>query len=316
MSNWHIWKSRERYGWRGYATYTNQQNWRERFSTHLEVSWNQKFHNLGFSINFGDRVSESPFKLMLGLYWVAFYFSLNFPRLGEFCEWLGRGHRREVSLRFHNGAMWWMLWYDDNHGYDDHHRCDKWRKPIWPWSLGRKKYRSWMCLRNGNIDLNPLDAIWGSKRFEYKTLEEKDKTIKVDQFPNDRYPIHLKLQKVYCGRLHGPKWVRDYKFSHWSVDWSVDGGIPVQNHSWKGDGIWASSERIDSPSNWWVKAIIQLRKRVEADRIKCNYRPPSSLLDIPQKQNQDSVGYLEFKDYPDSDLENVELWANANKKEN
>lgn len=287
MRNWHFWKSINKGEYRFFLSSNPGGKYAERLDTKLEVAWRKRV-STGFSIRLGNESSETPLDVMLSFYWLAFFWSLRSPGLGKFFEWLGRGHKRELSIRFHDGTMWWKLWYNDDMGYDAYHKCDSWRKPkLWPWSAGRKKHRSWMCLRDGNIDLNPLNAIWGGRYFEDVALERKTKTLRMNQFEGDQYPVDLILQAVYRARRHGPKRVRRRTFEGYRVAWDAGMGIPIRNHSWKGENVISSSEKIDNPANWWTKATISLYKRIEADRIKYRYRPLTdkatpNLIDIPQ----------------------------------
>jgi len=274
--SWFIYNRRQGKGiFTSTIAYRSAEGWRHSVEFRHEIAWRRKV-SPGFSVRLGNRGSETPVDWMISLYWIAIFGSFAFPKLGQFCEWIGRGHKRQVSLKIHDGQIWWNLWYNDDMGYDNYHRCDKWRKPMLPpWRWGREKYRPWMCLREGNIELNPLDAFWGSRLYRYTDLDTKTKTLKMNQFPGDQYEIKLTLQEVHRGRDHGPRWAQRKKFSHWTVAWEVGGGgIPIRNHDWKGDGILASAERIDNPANWWVKALVQLYKRVEEERVKYNYRPP------------------------------------------
>lgn len=314
IGKWFLHSKTEKGLWRGFASRGSERPWAERISTSLEVAWLRKV-TPGFSIKFGNRGSETPIDWHISLYWIAVFGSLEFPGLGAFCAWLGRGHKRELSLRFHDGSMWWNIWYNDDHGYDTYHKCDKWRRPkLWPWSMGREKYRSWMCLREGNIALNPIEALWGWRVYNYDTLEEKTKLFKMKQFPGDEYEIKLKLQSMTSGREYGPKWARKRKHMGWRVDWDAYdcGGIPYRNNSWKGDEVLASSVKIDSPNNWVAKAVVALHKQVEEWRSKYNFQPPAKLegvdfaggtevklgktlpplIDIPQKHSIKDDGIL------------------------
>ena len=267
---------REKGLWRGWLNYDHDEGWRARWEAKLEVPWG-KGNLLGFRLHFGDRGSETPVDFSIGFYWFAFYFSLNTPRLYRFCEWIGRGHKRDLSLKFFNKALWWKLWYCDDGGYDQYHKCDPWRRPkLWPWSCGRSKYRGWMCLRDGRIDLNPLDAIWGTPKYTYVVLDEDELLMEIDQFPGDEYMLRVKFEQAWRGRKHGPSWVRRKKLMHHEVAWSsYEDGVPVQNHDWKGDVVLESSIRVGDLDYWRMEFDVKFKDWVREQRKKNRYRPPS-----------------------------------------
>lgn len=262
--------------WRGWFSYNHDDGWRSRWEFIFNVVWG-KGHLLGFRLHLGNTGSETPVDFSFGFYWLAFYFSFDFPRLGEFCEWIGRGHKREISLRIFSGKLWWNLWYDDDNGYHPYHNCDKHRRPkLWPWSRGRNTYRSWMCLREGGLELNPLDAIWGTPRYNYVTKEEDVLLVEVGEFPNDEYMLTTKLQEAWRGREHGPRWVRRKKFMNHCVDWDSAEGVPIQNHDWKGDCAYSSSIQVGDPVYWRMEFDFRFKDWVLKERKRNNYHPPRS----------------------------------------
>lgn len=245
---------------------------------HFSTSWAKTFRALGFKLHIGNRGSETPIDWNLQLWFISFYGAFSAGWLRSFAEWIGHGHKRDISLRLHGGQLWWKLWWDDDGGHDRTiHHCNKWAQPkLYPWRWGRKKYRSWMCLRNGRIDLNPLDAIWGSRFFDYVTVEEDILLIEINDFPGDEYMVEFKLQEVWRQRRHGPKlWVARRTFEGHTAEWSAPGaGIPVQNHSWKGDGILASGVKVKSRDTWRMDADIALSEFIRKERERNGYHPP------------------------------------------
>lgn len=247
----------------------------------LELQWEvpvgKNVKHWGFKLHLGDQYSETPVDFHVGLWRIAFFISVNFPGLGKFCGWLGRGHKRDVALKFHDGSMWWKLWHDADMGTDRGvHRCDKWRQPSWWWPFKSKKYRSWMCLRDGNIPLNPISAIWGSPIYQYTTLDKDTLLIEIDQFLGDEYMVDFKVQAVYKGRLKGAKWVQRKKFQYFEADWNCDDGIPIQNHSWKGNNMYGSSVKVPDPFDWRLDADDNLKAWVKKERERNGYQPPVS----------------------------------------
>lgn len=243
---------------------------------HLEIPYLKKV-GPGFRIHFGDRGSETPFDGHISLYWVAIFWGMNFPGLGRFCEWIGRGHKRNISVQFHNKAVWWELWYDDDMGYDDWHKCNSWRKPkLYPWRWGREKHRGWMCLRKGNLELNPLDALWGHRYFDFHEVGKTTALVPINDFEGDEYEVEFKLEKQTRGRRFGPKFARRRSDEGWNADWRCETGIPVRNHDWKGDEVFASAVSVDlnTGEDWVAQAVKSLIEQIRRDRIHYNYVPP------------------------------------------
>lgn len=269
---------------RYFAHYIIGGDYLREIDTHLEVVW-RKPRTFGFNFHLGDKGSETPIDIMLDLGFIIFFWGLNFPGLGELCSKIGRGHKRDIGLQIHHGSLWWKLWYNDDGGWDAHHRCDSWRKPIWPWSMGRKKHRPWMCLRQGNIELNPLDAIWGYRYFDREVIDHFKGMVEIGEFEGDEYEVEFKLEKNFRQRRYGPKlWVRRRTFEGYSADWTTK-GIPFRNHSWKGDDVLASSEPLTGgnistpPKDWKQQAIESLVERIKKDRDKYKYHPPQEAIE-------------------------------------
>lgn len=291
-SNWNAWSHKDPRGWRWNAYYKLESRRCEQMHTNVELTWGLKkrFRIYGVKLHLGNRDSDNAMNIMLSIGVFAIFWSIYTPSLKRFAVWIGRNRKRDLSLTIHDGTLWWKLWYDDDGGYDRHHECDSWRKPrLWPWSMGRKKHRGWMCLRDGNIALNPLDAFWGPRLFEHIDMEKKTKILKMKQFVGDQYDVELTLQKVYRGRKDGPKWARRRKFDHWTVDWDCRAGIPYRNDSWKGDHVHASKIRINSPTNWWIKAMVELFKKIEQERVEYRFRPPEPMPVVEYNPAKDGI---------------------------
>lgn len=273
-NKFHAFQIKESNGRRYFFTYRLDENGLRGIEINPAFYWKSK-GSTGFSLHFGNRSSETPVDFSCSLFRLAFYLHLSWPGLGMLCEKLGRGHKRNLSLSFHGGGMWWQLWYDDDGGYDQHHRCDGWRKPkLWPWSMGRDKHRGWMCLRDGNIDLNPLDAIWGNRYYERETIDTIETVVNIGEFPDDFYTVEFTLQKMSRARKYGPSWVRHRTEEGYSVDWKCKGGIPVRNHEWKGDTVLASSVKVaTNGDDWLCEATENLIKDMKEDRLHYNYVP-------------------------------------------
>lgn len=281
--------------WRGWLTINDPDYMHRGVDYHLEVAYGRRAARSlgwGFRIHFGDKGSETPFHFDVYLYWVAFFFSMNTPHMGQIFSKICGGHKRNISLRTHSGNLWWELWFDDDMGYDRHHECDKWRSAWW-WPFKNKKYRSWMCLRQGSLDLNPLNAWWGPKLYHYNELDKREDTFGVYQFEDDYYEVLFRLMSVLQFREKGPMWARKKVDRGYTVEWQVIGesekiGIPIRNHAWKGDGVYGSSVNVDSPDNWLGKAHNALQNWVIDQREKYDYRPPVGKI-IQVRETDDGI---------------------------
>lgn len=238
--------------------------------------------NLGFSVRIGNRWSESPYHLHVDAGVFGAYASAG-GMFGRLAHWIGRGYKREVSLQVHGGHLWWKVWHGTeggDYGSDDGHRCDSWRQPtVWPWSRGRKKSRQWMCLRDGNIDLNPADALWGRPRPERVTLEG-DVTLGVPmgEFVGDSYLITGKLERWDWAREHGPAWARKADTTY-EFDWRCDPGIPVStDRDWKGNEVLGSGVRLTHAEvftgDWKALVVERVIAQMQRDRRRYGYTPP------------------------------------------
>lgn len=267
---------------RYFATYRIGGDDRRCVEGHIEIAHHRKPTSAGFRFHIGDRGSETPVDGMLDLGWVALYWGFDAPGLGRLCERIGGGHKRDLSLRIFGGSLWWNLWYDDQGGNDSYHRCDSWRRPgVWPWSRGRRKHRGWMCLRDGNIDLNPIDALWGNSLWlkdETFTAQTARALVPVGDFDGDEYEVDFTLERRTVRRQHGPAWAQRVK----RVDYSADavGCIPVRNHAWKGDEIlgWGAkvSEQSVKDGTWIREAVAGTVDLVRRDRKHYDYRPTTT----------------------------------------
>lgn len=277
--------------WRGWLTINDPDYMRKGVDYNLEVAYGRRKSGslgVGFRLHFGNRGSETPFHFDVYGYWFAIFFSMNTPNMGKFFEWLGRGYKRNISIRTHSGQVWWELWFDDDGGYDRHHNCDGWRT-LWWWPFKNKKYRPWSCWRHGNLELNPLDAWWGGRYYSYEEIDVYEDTFGVYQFEDDFYDVKFSLRKVTQARRNGPKWARRVIDRGYSVEWDCREGIPVQNYDWKGNYTYASSVKIENPhENWLGQAHTALQEWVIKERQRNNYRPPVGKI-IEVRETEDGI---------------------------
>lgn len=256
--------------WRAWARL-----WKAKFG--IEVVWGKRA-STGFRLHFGDRGSETPVDFHFGIRWLfTIYGNADWPGLGRTCEWIGRGKKRDLSLQFHSGAMWWKLWYDDEGGNNAWHKCDQWRKPkLYPWRWGRRKYRGWMCLRDGNINLNPLTAFWGGRLYHYEDVAiAEDESLFFDE---GTYKADLKLQKQTRYRNHGPKWARRYEDCGYVVDVDSYEGIPYRVDDWKGACVYGFAvvipdSAVDIDLHWIGTAKARIYSRIEDMRKREKWSP-------------------------------------------
>lgn len=284
MKNLHAFTSHRDNTRRYFATYRIKGDDLRRVEGHIEIAFRPKLGKGGFRFHLGDRGSETPIDGMVDLGLVAVFWGFNAPGLGRLCEWIGRGHKRDLSLRIHDGALWWRIWYDDDGGMDAYHCCDSWRQPkVWPWSAGRRKHRGWMCLRDGNINLNPVDAFWGSKlRLRDEDFPEQSARVlvPVGDFEGDEYEVDFTLERREVRRRYGPAWARRVKRVDYSADAKCTPGIPVRNHDWKGDeilgwGVKVSAESV-ADGTWVREAVAGTVDLACRDRKRYRYSPPAA----------------------------------------
>lgn len=229
----------------------------------------------GFTISLGNKGSETPVDIFAGLFKVYLFFSIDSDWFRNFCHSITRGGHVKNGWRIHHGQLWWEIWHKTGPYGQEIHKCDGWRRPkLWPWSAGRNKYRPWMCLRNGNIELNPLDAIWGTRKYKYQTVAREYRDIDFGGYDGDIHHVEMTLQKQTRQREHGPKWVRKREDKGYSVEWECKKGIPYRNDSWKGDCTYGSGFDSDGSDQFWVlDAKKKLVKLITHDRINYNYIP-------------------------------------------
>lgn len=243
----------------------------------------------GFKLHLGDRGSETPIDAHVKAGPFACYVTIGGIG-GRLCELLGRGQKRNLSLQVHGGDLRWELWHDDQSGNapDGIHKCDKRRRPkLWPWSAGRDKYRTWMCLRDGSIDLNPADALWGHRLFHFTDVGDPVTAfVVVGEFAGDSHLVSLQLREQRRHRDHGPAWARREDVSY-AVEWRADSkeGIPFRNDSWKGDGVLASGVSLPAEfsdpnrSGEWVSYVTdKIAEGIRKDRRRYNYSPPTDAV--------------------------------------
>jgi hypothetical protein len=204
--------------------------------------------HLGVRLHVGGLGSETPFDAHLDLGAVAAYWSIG--GIGHrLAEWLGGGQRRDLSLRVHDGKLWWEVWRDTDH-----------------WGAGTPRWRS------GHVSIRPFDYLHdGEPKYSYADHgEPRSVTLGM---PEGRYDVTFQLQRQVRRRPGGP--IMEAK---WIASWKSESGIPVRNHEWKGDCIYASAVALPDDIdliNWVPAALGELMVSIMADRDRHDYRPPS-----------------------------------------
>lgn len=243
----------------------------------------------GFSVklHLGNASSETPIDGHLTAGPFGYYWSVGGVG-GRLAELVGRGHKRDLALSVDRNMIRWQLWYDDDGGNDSYHRCDAWRQPtVWPWSKGRRKHRGWMCLRNGWIDTNPLDALWGTPKATRTVIADQLGAVPVAQFPGDTYLMRFRLERVVWAREHGPAFARRptvtlaVDVDHRDADGEkLCNGIPTRNGSWKGDETLSVHFAItENPGDDWLGwAAAKIVETTVRDRARYGYRPPTDVV--------------------------------------
>ncbi|MEU6979674.1 hypothetical protein [Streptomyces sp. NPDC046371] len=153
---------------------------------------------------------------------------------------------RIVDAAFHHGKVWWSLWARR----DEHRSTD----PIW---------------QRGSANINPAHYLLGERIAEVLEETKADGTVYLPD--GTSYPVTLRLEKWQRGRRRGRK------FTNWSLVWDCPGGIPVRNHSWKGDNTLGGSlpiqsDAADSPQ-WAAVACALIAASCADDRARYGYQP-------------------------------------------
>ena len=161
---------------------------------------------------------------------------------------------RRFQIRAGDGKLWLEIWT---------------RKNGWK----RGEFAEW---RSRSINLNPLDIIFGEKRYWYDDVDQAD--LRVDM-PEAIYPVKATLRQQRFGRPKLPK--RHVK--SWNVDVQADEckGIPNRyDHSggWKGDRVWGFSVKLAARrKDWPVDAKAAIEARILNDRADSGFRKPQPL---------------------------------------
>lgn len=162
---------------------------------------------------------------------------------------------RQFQIRTGNSRLWLSIW---THRYG--------------WTRGQ--FAEW---RSRSIKLNPLDLIFGEKRYWYDDIDQA--RILIDM-PEAVYPVQVTLQQQRFGRPKLPK----RHVRSWAVDVKADEckGIPNRfDHSggWKGDRVYGFAVDLKQGNrpDWHVDAKAAIEARILKDRADSGFRKPLPL---------------------------------------
>jgi hypothetical protein len=133
---------------------------------------------------------------------------------------------------------------------------------------GKRKRKS--RFRRGSFSYNPLDYIFGPKRY---TFEDFDGFATVLRFPEGEYPMLVTLQQVFHGRR---KIDRKKHEKSWTLEIDAPDGVPIYNrNSWKGDSVYGWGIKVHEPEDefWKYAAERAIHAWVLNERAKNGWRP-------------------------------------------
>ena len=156
---------------------------------------------------------------------------------------------RETGLSYYRGRVSWQMWARR----DEHRASDP----------------KWM---SGSLAIDPRHYLLGPKR--NRKVSETEKVPATVRMPEgDTHDVLVHLEQWETRRTRG----RASTF--WRAEWESEAGIPVRNHSWKGDEYYSSSWVIEgiTPDNprWPYIVAAAAAEHCSRDRARYNYRAPS-----------------------------------------
>lgn len=157
-----------------------------------------------------------------------------------------RWEGRQLQARTHDGRLWLQIWTPKNDS--------------------DKRIASW---RSRTVVLNPLDRLFGERRYWYDDVDTADLTV---QLPDASYPVTVKLQQQRYGRPKLPG--RHVK--SWTVDVRAEAGIPYRYDSsggWKGDRVYGFAVKLTAHRpDWQVDAKAAIEAWVLGRRADSGFR--------------------------------------------
>ncbi|MGW0948466.1 hypothetical protein ACWD4O_38750 [Streptomyces sp. NPDC002623] len=157
---------------------------------------------------------------------------------------------RETGLSLYAGRLSWQVW-----ARRDEHRASD---PIW---------------MSGSVAIDPRDYLLGPRKNE-KVSSTDDVPAVIRMPEGDSHDVTVHLEQWQTRRRRGP--VRTF----WRAEWNCKPGIPVRNHSWKGDEYFSSSFVIEgiTPDNpRWPQVVCGMAvDHLCRDRARYGYRAPET----------------------------------------
>lgn len=209
-------------------------------------------HSLGLGVTVGSADTENVLSAHLGLGPLgALYLSTE-----RFGTWVQRrlnptGYEsKRVQLAFHHGQVWWELWARENE-----------RRATDP---------KWM---HGNAPVDLRHYLLGPRQ-NHKVSETERVPAVVRMPEGDTHDVLVHLQQWETRRTRGRA------HTYWLAQWDSKSGIPVRNHSWKGDETYSCSWVIEgvTPDNprWPYILAAKAAEQCSRDRARYGYRAPDA----------------------------------------
>lgn len=156
---------------------------------------------------------------------------------------------RETGLSYYQGRLSWQLWA----------KRDEWSKSDPKWM-------------SGSVPVDPRDFLFGPVK--NRKVSETEKVPAVVRMPEgDTHDVLVHLERWEARRTRGRA------RSFWRAEWDSKAGIPVRNHSWKGDEYYSSSWVIEgvTPDNprWPHIVAAAAAEHCSRDRARYNYQSPA-----------------------------------------
>jgi hypothetical protein len=221
---------------------------------HIETIVRKPEATFGLEFEVGGRGDDDTFSghltiLGSGLYW-------GIETGWKLADWLTREKRhewegRQLAVRIHDARIWFDVWTH-------------------PLNHETGEFADW---RHANFHLNPLDALYGEKRYWYEDVESTDL---VARMPEGDYPVTATLQRQTLGR---PKLKK--RMASWTVNVDAPKGVPYcVDHSggWKGDRVYGFSVKLrERRKNWEVDAQAAIEAWVLQRRADNGFRSPDPI---------------------------------------
>lgn len=224
--------------------------------TCLGIQWVllRKQHSVGVSLDVGGGDSDRDVVFALRIPYFGVYLSAEdiWPRRWEFYN-PGQKYpsSRELSVAWHNQALWIALWRDPDESYGR-------GGPLF-WKDARSRQR--------HIVIHPLDILLGRTRCETERLDAQSAEV---ELPEGRYPVQVVIERRTWTRPRWP-WSRKVRIS---ANVSSEKGLPIPG---KGENGWDCDDdayySIGTPTATVIDAVQHAAKQVLETRMR--YGGPS-----------------------------------------